>query len=193
MTFWNYTIYNSSLIPNNTRVIAADADSGLNGQINYYIGTRNVPYFSIERETGKIIFRSDISNPSTNLNSSYFPITFQIYAQDRGKPPQFSKNNATVTIYYSNSINPIPASWLDPSYEELNISIREKFYELYPNQPIFDNNTKFTGSIFYQLTSHIPSIMTISSPFFSNADLPFRNTPVERYGNICKSDIIVTR
>ncbi|CAF5138872.1 unnamed protein product, partial [Rotaria magnacalcarata] len=42
MTSWHYTIYRLSMNATNTRllrIVASDADSGLNGMINYYIGT----------------------------------------------------------------------------------------------------------------------------------------------------------
>jgi hypothetical protein len=194
MTSWNYTIYPSFINTPNTqllRIIAFDADSNSNGMINYYIGTVNVPYFSINRTTGAINLRCDI--PSlTCLNISHFPIKFEVYAQDHGTPPLFSINNATVTIYYSNIDDPPPARWLDSSYEELKISITEKFYENYPNQAIYEVNG-FNGSIFYELTSQTSSIMTVSSPFFHNIDLPFHDTPVARVGRIFKSGIAVTR
>jgi hypothetical protein len=194
MTSWNYTIYSSSINTSNTtslRIIASDADSGLNGMINYYIGTPDVPYFSINLTSGMIILRHGISGLAS-LNISRFPITFQVYAQDRGTPPLFSRNNATVTIYYSDNANPSPAKWLNEIYEELNILITERFYEDYPNQPIRDDSG-FNGSIFYELPSQTSSIMTVSSPFFRDTELPFRDTHVERNGRIFKSGIAVTR
>ncbi|CAF0991670.1 unnamed protein product [Rotaria sp. Silwood1] len=194
MTSWNYIIYRSSMNKTNTRflrIIASDADSGLNGMINYYIGTAHVPYFSIIRTTGTIILRSDIFGISY-LNMSYFPITFYVYAQDRGTPPLMSKNNATVTIYLNDSDDPPAARWLDTRYEELNISITEKFYENYRNQPIFDYNYGFNGSIIYELTSQTSSIMTVSSPFLDNTNIPFRDIPVVRNGRIFRSGITVT-
>lgn len=173
------------------RVMASDADSGVNGLINYYIGTIDVPYFSINRTTGTIILRDDISSLSS-LNTSRFPIRFQVYAQDRGVSPLFSSNNATVTINYSENDEVQAATWLDPSYEDLNVLITEKFYELYPHQPIHEESG-FNGSIFYSLTSNISSLMTVSSPFILNGELPFRDTRVTRIDRVCKSGITVTR
>jgi len=194
MASWNYTIYRSSINPSTReflRIIASDADSESNNMINYYIGTPDVPYFAINRTTGRIILRSDTNLAS--LNSSRFPIKFQVYAQDRGVPPLLSKNNATVTIDYSDGNDPSPARWLDSSYEDLNIRISEKFYEAYRNEPIREKNG-FNGSIFYELTSQTSSIMTISSPFFYNTDLPFRDIRIERIGTmIFKSGIALTR
>jgi hypothetical protein len=196
MTSWNYTIYNSTINTNTNRflrIIASDADSGSNGMIDYYIGTLNVPYFAINRTTGTITLRSDISGIAS-LNISLFPITFYVYAQDRGTPPLLSTNNATVTIYYRNSNDLAPARWLDTSYEDLHISIREKFYERYANQAIFEEQASgFNGSIFYRLTSNTSSIMTVYSPFFDNTHLPFRDRPVVKQGDIFRSGIGVTR
>ncbi len=153
MTSWNYTIYRSTFgnSPSSRflRIIASDADSGYNGMINYYIGTINVPYFTINQTTGTIIFRSGVT--ITDLQVSQFPITFQVYAQDLGTPPRISEANATVTIYYNNGNDPPPARWLDPRYEVLNFPIIEKYYETYGNRPIFNERLDLcdgTSSIF---------------------------------------------
>ncbi len=190
MPSWNYTIYSSS---NNRflRIIAFDADSDSNGRINYYIGTRDVPYFSIERETGIIMLRDDTANIAS-LNISRFPIKFEVYAQDLGRPPRSSANNATVTIYYSNNGGPVPARWLDNSDKELHINISEKFYELYPNQPISQNGV-YNGSIYYESTSNIHSPVIVKSPFSYYTDLPFSATYPIQNGIQFRSDIIITR
>jgi hypothetical protein len=193
MTFWNYTIYRSTVGNSNSarflRIIASDADSGLSGTIYYYIGTVNVPYFTINQTTGTIILRSGVA--ITDLNVTYFPITFQVYAQDLGSPPRISQANATVTIYYNNGNEAPPARWLDPSYEELNFPIIEKYYETYGDQPIFNNSYGFNGTILYQLTSQTSSIMTVTSPF-PNTMIPFSDLPVTKNGNIFSSGIVVT-
>ncbi|CAF3111050.1 unnamed protein product [Rotaria sp. Silwood2] len=194
MTSWNYTIYRSSIITTNTRllrIIASDADSGVNGMINYYIGTASVPYFSINRTTGTITLRNNVFGLAY-LNATRFPITFYVYAQDCGTPRLISKNNATVTIYFNDGDDPPAARWLDTHYEELNISITEKFYENYRNQPIFDNDYGFNGSIMYELTSQTSSIMTVSSSCLDNTNIPFRDMPVVRDGRIFRSGITVT-
>lgn len=194
MTSWNYTIYRSTVGNSNTarflRIIASDADSGLNGVINYYIGTINVPYFTINQTTGTIILRSNVA--ITDLNVTQFPITFQVYAQDLGSPPRISEANATVTIYYNNGNDAPPARWLDPRYEELNFPIIEKYYETYVDQPIFNNSYGFNGTILYQLTSLASSILTVSSPF-PNTYIPFGDVPVTKNGNVFSSGIVVTR
>jgi hypothetical protein len=194
MTSWNYTIYRST-VGNNTlhflRIIASDADSGLNGMIYYYIGTINVPYFTINQTTGTIILRPGVA--ITDLQVNQFPITFQVYAQDLGSPPRTSQANATVTIYYNNSNDTPPARWLDPRYEELNFPIIEKYYETYGNRPIFNDSYGFNGTILYQLTSQISSIfMTVSSPF-PNTNIPFSDVLVLRNGNKFSSGIVVTK
>ncbi|CAF3379935.1 unnamed protein product [Rotaria socialis] len=194
MTSWHYTIHRSSMNATHTRllrIVASDADSGLNGMIHYYIGTPNLPYFSINRTSGTITFLSNVGNLA-NLNISRFPITFYVYAQDRGTPPLLSINNATVTIHLDDSDEPSAARWLDTRYEELRISITEKFYESYTNQPIFDFDQGFNGSIMYELSSQTPSIMTVSSPFSDNTNIPFRDTPLIRNGRIFSSGITVT-
>jgi hypothetical protein len=191
MTFWNYTIYRSAVGNNSSRflrIIASDADSGLNGMINYYIGTISVPYFTINQTTGTIIFRPGVT--IADLQVSQFPITFQVYAQDRGTPPQISQTNATVTIYYNNGNDAPPARWLDPRYEALNFPILEKYYEIYGSQPIFNTSYGFNGTILYQLTSQTSSIMTVSSPF-PNTMIPFSDVPVLKNGNIFSSGIVV--
>ncbi|UJR08758.1 hypothetical protein I4U23_013015 [Adineta vaga] len=194
MTNWNYTIYRSTTGNSNSarflRIIASDADSGLNGMINYYIGTVNVPYFTINQTTGTIILRSSVPG-IYNLNVSQFPITFQVYAQDRGSPQRTSETNATVTIYYNNDNDPPPARWVDPVYEELNFPIIEKYYETYGNRPIFNTAYGFNGTISYLLTSTTSSIMTVSSPF-PNTYIPFSDVPVLRNGNLFSSGIVVT-
>ncbi|CAF0872431.1 unnamed protein product [Adineta steineri] len=194
MTSWSYTIYRSSFTTiNNTtllRIIADDADSGLNGLINYYIGSLYIPYFTINRRTGYIAFRSDISGIET-LDASRFPITFDVYAQDCGTPQLLSENNATVTIYYNDNDDLPPARWLNPLNENFNISITEKFYEKYLNQPVFDNNSSFNGSIMYTLTSDTSSIMTVYSPFLNQTNMPFRAIPVIKDGSIFRSGIAV--
>ncbi|CAF3932970.1 unnamed protein product, partial [Rotaria sp. Silwood1] len=194
MTSWNYTIYRSAFGNSNNarflRIIASDADSGLNGMINYFIGTINVPYFTINQTTGTIILRDNVPGVFS-LDVNQFPITFQVYAQDRGSPPRVSEANATVTIYYNNGNDPPPARWSDPRYEELNFPIIEKYYEIYRNQPIFNLSYGFNGTIIYQLTSQTSSIMTVRSPF-PNTYIPFSDVPVSRNGNIFSSGIVVT-
>jgi hypothetical protein len=194
MTFWNYTIYRTTFgntaNPRFLRIIASDADSGFNGMINYYIGTINVPYFTINQTTGTIILRPGVA--ITDLQVSQFPITFQVYAQDLGTPPQISQTNATVTIYYNNGNEAAPARWLDPMYEQLNFPILEKYYEIYGSQPVFNNSFGFNGTILYTLTSQTSSIMTVSSPF-PNTYPQFSDAPVSRNGNIFSSGIVVTR
>ena len=193
MTSWNYTIYRSTYgntaNPRFLRIIASDADSGSNGQINYYIGSIGVPYFAINTTTGTIILRSGIA--MADLDVSRFPITFTVYAQDRGSPPRTSETNATVTIYYNNGNDAQPARWLDPMYEELNFPIIEKFYETYVNRPIFNTSYGFNGTILYTLTSQTSSIMTVGSPF-PNTYIPFSDVSVSRVGNVFSSGIIVT-
>jgi hypothetical protein len=194
MTVWNYTIYRSAFGNSANarffRIIASDADSGPSGMINYYIGTVNVPYFTINQTTGTIILRSGIT--IADLQVSQFPITFQVYAQDNGTPPLLSQTNATVTIYYNNGNASPPARWLDSMYEELNFPILEKYYELYGSQPIFNNSYGFNGTILYQLTSQASSIMTVTSPF-PYTNIPFTDQPVSKNGNIFSSGIVVTR
>jgi hypothetical protein len=194
MTSWNYTIYRSSYgntdNPRFLRIIASDADSGANGLINYYIGSVGYPYFAINQTTGTIILRAGVS--ITDLQVSQFPITFQVYAQDRGSPPLTSQTNATVTIYYNNGNDAQPARWLDPIYEELNFPIIEKYYETFRNQPIFNESYGFNGTILYTLTSQTSSIMTVNSPF-PNTYVQFTDVPASRIGNIFSSGIVVTR
>lgn len=196
MQSWKTTIGRSSSAggfnPQILRLIAFDPDSNGNGEINYYIGTRSVPYVHIEQRTGMIILEQD---PATFSNSdiSRFPIEFEVYAQDRGKSPKFSKNNATVTISYSNNSNPNMARWVNPNNEELRINIREKFYEIYPNRPVFQENV-FNGVISYELNSQIPSILTVSSPFSRATYLPpFSDLPTMKNGTRLTSGILVTR
>lgn len=195
MPSWNYTIYRSAYGNSNNarflRIIASDADSGDNGKINYYIGANSNPYFTINQTTGTIILSSSVGGVY-NLDVNRFPITFQVYAQDRGSPPRISETNATVIMYYNNGNDPPPARWLDPRYEELNFPIIEKYYETYGNRPIFNNNYGFNGTIIYQLTSQTSSIMTINSPF-PNMFPPFSDVPVVRNGNLFSSGIVVTR
>jgi hypothetical protein len=193
MTSWNYTIYSLSFNPSNRRflrIIASDADLDPNDRIHYYIGTRDVPYFSIERETGTIILRNDIADINS-LNISRFPVKFEVYAQDLGKPPRSSANNATITIYYNNSNVPIPARWLDNNDQELHVNISEKLYELSPNQPISQING-FSGSIYYESTSEMISTIILKSPFSYDTNLPFHATDPVKIGTRFKSDIIVT-
>ena len=158
MNSWNYTIYRSAFGNSNNarflRIIAYDADSGLSGMINYYIGTINVPYFTINQTTGTIILRNNVPGVYS-LDINQFPITFQVYAQDRGSPPRISETNAMVTIYYNKGNNPPPARWLDPRYEELNFPILEKYYEIYSTLPIFNNSFGFNGSIIYQINHQL--------------------------------------
>lgn len=197
MISWNYTIYNSTANTNMKRflrIIASDADSGSNGMIDYYIEPLNVPYFAINRTTGVITLSSNIVGIAS-LNISRFPITFHVYARDHGTPSLLSQNNATVTIYYKNSDELPPASWLNTSYEDLDlsISIREKFYENRTNQPISDLDAGFDGSIFYKLSSNTSSIMTVYSPFCDNMYLPFRDRPVIKQGDVFRGSIGITR
>lgn len=196
MPFWNYTIYRSAFLntvsPRFLRIIAYDADSGANGAIDYHIATPKIPYFTIDRLTGTIRLQQFIAG-ITSLNASYFPITFEVFAEDRGTPAKRSERYANVTIYYDASAAPPPARWLDPRYEELDISIPEKFYEDYPNRNIFDLGASFNGSIIYQLASSASSLMTVQSPFSHDNDAPFRDAQLIKNGQVFSSGIVVTR
>lgn len=196
MPSWKTTIYKSSASGRFNsqilRLIAFDADSYRNGEIDYYIGSRSVPYFHIEQKTGMIILEQDPASFSSS-DISRFPIEFQVYAQDRGTLPKFSKNNATVTISYSSSGNLDMAQWVDQNNEELHITISEKFYELYPNRAVFQEGV-FNGAISYELNSQIPSILTVSSPFSRSTYLPpFDDLPTVKNGTRLTSGILVTR
>jgi hypothetical protein len=188
MRSWNFTITRNTT--RFLRIIASDADSDVNGMIDYYMST-NVSYFTINQTTGTIMLRSSIPGIAS-LNVSHFPITFEVYAQDRGTPPRISERNATVTIYYNANGESPQATWLYPHYEELNIMITERFYEQFPDEPIFDNSTGFNGSIYYSLTSQT-SIMTVCSAFLDNKTIPFRDVPVIKEGERFQSGITVTR
>ena len=192
MTHWNYTIYRSTLnVPNRSLCISAfDVDSGSSDGITYYIGTLSVPYFIINRTTGEISCRTDPSN-TCGFNSTRFPITFDVYVQDNGVPPLVSQNNATVTIYYSDSNYTSPARWLDTSCEALNLSITERYYNMYSNQAI--SGTDFNGSIFYEITSSTPTTMVITSPFLSMEDLPFYTKLLGNTGTIFSNGIYVNK
>ncbi|CAF4574874.1 unnamed protein product, partial [Didymodactylos carnosus] len=123
MTQWNYTIYRAAVGNNPSRFLrikASDADSGNNGIIDYYIGSIPAPlYFIINQTTGVIMLQPNLM--LSNLNVSDFPVTFTVYARDRGTPPLTSQANATVTINFNNNNEQPPASWLDPRYQELSI------------------------------------------------------------------------
>jgi len=189
---WNYTIYKSTYQtvsnPHFLRIIASDADAGDNGQIDYFIGTLSVPYFTINQTTGMIILRS--TTTINDLQSTIFPITFQIYALDRGSPRLLSPLNATVVIYFNNNTVQ-PATWYDPIYGELNFRIIEKFYETYRNRSIFSTLDNFNGTIFYTTTTSQSVIMSVYSPF-SNTNIPFTATSVINTGNTFSVGIVTT-
>ena len=194
MSSWSATIYKSSPGSFNRRVlriIASDPDSGSNGQINYYLGSVNIPYFHVERETGIIILEEDPADFNSSVISR-FPVHFHVYAQDRGASPLLSIDNATVTIYYSNSSDLDMARWTGPNYDEFHLNISEKFYELYPNRAIFQENI-FNGTISYELKSSISSILAVNSPFSRSVQLPFRDASTVRNGSQLTSGILVTR
>lgn len=197
MSVWNLTIYRSTLISNPMhqrllRLIASDADSGLSGTVNYFISTSGIPYFNIHPSTGTIQFQSHIKNIS-DLDEKRFPIVFQVYAKDLGEPYQISRQNATVIINYDTVADPSVAQWLDQRYEELNISISERFYEKYPNHAIFDSDSDFNGSIMYHLSSSESSLMIVNSPYPHETNIPFRDAPVIKNGQVFSGGIVVTR
>jgi hypothetical protein len=194
MSSWNYTIYRSvyenSMNKNLFRIIASDADSGRNALINYYIRTTNVYYFIIDRTTGMIKIRDDIQISDFDINR--FPIQFEVYAQDLGIPPLLSNGSVTVTIYFDNSANRPPAQWVDRRYEDVQISILEKFYELNQNRvPISDANSHFNGSFIYQFSTQMSREMIVTSPF--NEYIPFRHIILTNNNDLYSSGIIVTR
>ncbi|CAF2072701.1 unnamed protein product [Rotaria magnacalcarata] len=188
ITQWNITIYNASN-PALIRIIAYDADLGTSGTVDYYIGTLNVPYFTINQTTGAIIYRAGVT--FSNLNTTLFPVQFTVFAQDRGIPPRISPVNATITLYLDTSNVIHPAVWLNPTSGELNIVISEEFFAMYPMRPVFDNNRNFNGSIIYQLNLQSPSLMIVSNPFPSTS-MPFSAITPTTNNNIFTSGISVT-
>lgn len=189
ITQWYITLYNGTN-PSLTRIIAYDADAGTYGMVNYYIGTVNVPYFTINQTTGAIVYRTGVS--FSTLNSTLFPIQFTVFAQDRGSPPKISPINATITVYFNNSNAVLPATWLNPSSGELNLVISEEFYRMYSGRPVFSTNSGFNGSIIYQLTMQSASLLVVSNPFPS-ASIPFHETALTANNMIYTSGIDVTR
>ena len=189
ITRWNITIYNGTN-PSLTRIIAYDADAGIYGMMNYYIGTVNVPYFTINQTTGAILYRTGVSY--STLNSALFPIQFTVFAQDLGRPTQISPVNATVTVYFNNSNTVLPATWLNPASGELNLVISEGFYRMNSRRPLFSNSSGFNGSIIYQLTMQSASLLVVSNPFPS-ASIPFHETTLTVNNMIYTSGIDVTR
>lgn len=189
ITQWNITIYNETN-PSLTRIIAYDADAGIYGMVNYYIGRAGVPYFTINQATGAILYRTGVS--FSTLNSTLFPIQFTVFAQDRGNPPKISPINATVTVYFNNSNAILPATWLYPLSGELNLNISEEFYRMYSGRPVFSTSSGFNGSIIYQLTMQSASLLVVSNPFPS-ASIPFHETALIANNMIYTSGIDVTR
>ncbi|CAF4544432.1 unnamed protein product [Rotaria socialis] len=188
ITKWNITIYNASN-PALIRIVAYDADLGTSGIVDYYIGTLNVPYFTINKTTGAIIYQAGVT--FSNLNSTLFPVQFTVFAQDRGIPPRISPANATITLYLDTSNAIYPAVWLNPTSGELNIGISEEFFAMYPMRPVFDNNRNFNGSIIYQLNLQSPSLMIVSN-LFPGTNTPFSAITPTTNNNIFTSGISVT-
>ena len=153
--------------------------------INYYIGTLNVPYFTINQTTGTSIVQSSVLG-IFSLDVNLFPITFQVDAQDLGSPPQISKVNATMTIYFNNGDTALPARWLNPIYEELNFPTH-----LGEILRTLRQSAGFNGTILSQLSSQTSFILTVNRPFV-NTYIPFSDLPMSRNGHIFSSAIVVT-
>lgn len=193
MPIWNYTVYQSTNPLRNEilRLIASDADSGLFGEVNYFIETSGVPYLILDQKSGILKFQSHIRD-SSQLDAKRFPIVFKVYAKDSGKPSLVSQQNATVIINFLPGTQLSTAHWVNPRYEQLNLSISEKFYEKYQNRPIFDLRSNFDGSIIYRLPSSESSLMTVNCPYPYGNSIPFRDAPIVKNGQIYSGGIILT-
>jgi hypothetical protein len=190
MSSWNYTINRYSNNKNLFCVIASDRDSGDNSVINYFIPTISVPYFIINQTTGMIQIRDNVQ--ISDFNITLFPIRFQVFAQDRGIPSLRSTETVSVTIYFDNNINPPLAEWIGQGYENIQMFISEKFYEINSNKLIIQSSCNlFNGSYFYLFSSTITSQMIIKSPFTES--IPFRSDLLSSNNNIYSSGIYVNR
>ncbi|XP_062582054.1 fat-like cadherin-related tumor suppressor homolog [Saccostrea cucullata] len=87
-------------------VTATDLDAGSNKEIEYAIVQGNetfpVQYFEVEKTSGKVILKQALCATT----SSQFQ--FSVLARDKGNPPQFSVDHATVRItVYRNLFPPV--------------------------------------------------------------------------------------
>lgn len=188
-TFWNQTIY-STTGSTILRVVASDLDYGLSGTIYYYIGSSTQGYFTIESSTGIIRFVSGVTY--STVDATLFPITFTVFAQDRGTPAFISLLNATVTIYLAASTTSPSVQWLNPSTGQLSLTISEKYFETFASQPISDAQNGFDGSIAYRSNTQSNYLFYVYNPF-SGTNLPFRETTLSVTNYIFTSGISVTR
>ena len=155
--------------------------------IDYFIPTISIPYFIINQTTGMIQRIQEI----TNFDLTLFPIRFQVFAQDRGIPPLRSVETVDVTIYYDYSTSPPVAQWIGQSYENIQMSISEKFFELNFTKSITQSSSSFNGSYFYRLASNITLEMILKNPF--NESIPFRTGLLSSNNHLYSSGIYVTR
>ncbi|XP_043530022.1 protocadherin Fat 4 isoform X1 [Chiloscyllium plagiosum] len=90
-----------------TQVVATDPDSGLNGQVFYFIKSQS-EFFRINSSTGEIYTKQYIkyhnSSSSNNLNINRH--SFIITASDRGRIPLMSETTVIINIVDSNDNAP---------------------------------------------------------------------------------------
>ncbi|XP_059821083.1 protocadherin Fat 4 [Hypanus sabinus] len=90
-----------------TQVVATDPDSGLNGQVFYFIKTQS-EFFRINSSTGEICTKQYVkyhnSTSSNNLNINRH--SFIVMASDRGRIPLVSETTVIINIVDSNDNPP---------------------------------------------------------------------------------------
>ena len=172
------------------RVVASDLDLGVSGTINYFIVSSTQLYFVIESSTGIIRFASGVTFFS--VNPALFPVSFTVFAVDRGTPSRTSSPNATVTIYLASN-NTLPSvQWLNPSNGQLSLAISEKYFETSSSQLLSDTQNGFNGSIMFRSNSQSTYVFYVSNPFSATV-LPFRETTTTVNNFVFTSGILVTR
>ena len=92
----NNSLTVSNLLPLDsivTRVLARDADVGINAQLRFAIIAGNDDgYFRIDEDSGEIALASDVSHLQRHV------VTLQVTVSDRGQPPEYDRRALVLTI-----------------------------------------------------------------------------------------------
>ena len=133
-------------------VVATDADSGDNGDLNYIIVTNVAGLFSIDVESGEIRTTSMLDREELELMNIFIPpnsqVTITIQAEDNGSPSLFSQVQVTIQLLDINDNTPEFAPFDSQLSFPENIRLNSVILELLATDPDQGEN----GNVLYSIS-----------------------------------------
>ena len=134
-------------------VVATDADSGDNGNLNYTIVTNIAGLFSIDVQSGEIRTTSVLDREELELTNIFIPpdsqVTIIVQAEDNGSPSLFSQVQVIIQLLDINDNTPEFAPFdTQLSFPE-NIRLDSIILEILATDPDLEEN----GKVLYSLSN----------------------------------------